>query len=86
MQTINDQTRPHVSIYADVGPDVDIGPGACVMTGAVVCRGVKLGKGVHVGHQALILANVTVPDWAIIDNGAIIPTGHDWSSHKRWNR
>jgi len=45
----------------------------------------KLGMGCHIGHKAVILPNVNVPDWAIVDNEQIIGPDYDWSAHKSWN-
>ena len=85
MHCIDQNTSPVISCQATIASDVSIGPGVCVYRDATICRGATIGMGAHVGAASLVLDNVRVPAWAIIDNGMVVGRDYKWSQHKRWN-
>ena len=66
---------------ARLGDGVSVGPGAVVDDGAEIGAGVRIGAGSYIGRDAcigagsLIHANVTVYDWCIIGERAVVHSG-----------
>lgn len=59
---------------AYVGAGVKAGAGCIINAGAIVDHDVTLGRGVHIAPGAIVKAGASVPDFAKVESGEVIPS------------